>query len=336
MYVNWLNRKDYDFSIINKKLENSRLKNHFTNSGPLVKELETWFREILQIENDKSVYLTSNGTTALHAIVSAINHFNNKELIYATQDFTFPSSILGPLRNTKIVDMTNDHQVCINELSEVDGLIITNVFGNSLDLNTYEEWAKTNKKILIIDNAATPFTFYQKRNTLNYGNASFISLHHTKPFGFGEGGLIIADKKYSDSIERVINFGFDKLRNWNEWGSNYRMSDISAAFIYQHLEINLDKMIKHNIEISDAFKFVCMNNGWQMWNDKSDGHPFLSSLIFFSNNNEELFGLLKRFEWKKYYKPLIGMPVSNKIYEKIICLPCHLDVTTSDILSLKW
>jgi dTDP-4-amino-4,6-dideoxygalactose transaminase len=44
-------------------------------------------------------------------------------------------------------------------------------------------------------------------NSCNLGNASFISLHHTKPIGFGEGGLVIIDKEYEESVRIACNFG---------------------------------------------------------------------------------------------------------------------------------
>lgn len=335
MYINWLNRKDYDLQLLDKFLSDTKRKNHYTNSGPLVFELESYLKEILRIDSSKDVFLTSNGTTALHAIVSAINLKHNKEHRFATQDFTFPSSVLGPLRGSQIVDMNTDHEVEVSQVGDVDGLVITNIFGNCLELDNYEKWAEENDKILIIDNAASPYTFYSGKNSLNFGTASFISLHHTKPLGFGEGGLIVIDKEYSDEVQRVINFGFDSGRNWNEWGSNYRMSDLSAAFIFQHLDRNFEKMVSHHAELRETFYEIAKHNDWQLWKDKSDGEPFLSSLLFFSEKRSTRIKNLKNFEWKKYYKPLQGLPVTNQIYKDIYCLPCHTDVTVKDILLLK-
>ena len=334
MYVNWLNNKQYDLSLIEKKLETSKARNHFTNTGPLVTELECYLKETLQVENGKRVFMAANGTAALHAIVSAINLKKGRDLKYATQDFTFPSSVLGPMRDTEIVDMTSGHEVVLPS-EDVDGLVITNIFGNSLDISTYTDWASSNDKILIIDNAATPFTFYKGKNSINYGTASFISLHHTKPLGFGEGGLIIIDEEYADEVERVLNFGFDSNRDWNTYGSNFRMSDISAAFIFQHIERNFSNMVSHHRELRESFYEVAKHNGWELWSDKSDGDPFLSSLLFFSDKKENKIKNLNRFEWKRYYKPLIGLPNSIEIYDKIHCIPCHSEVTVKDILSLK-
>ena len=334
MYVNWLNHKEYDLSVVEKKLETSKRRNHFTNTGPLVTELECYLKEILKVDKNKRVFMAANGTAALHAIVSAINLKKGRDLKYATQDFTFPSSVLGPMRDAQVLDMTSEHEVQIPSL-DVDGLVITNVFGNSLDVSVYEDWAKANDKVLIIDNAATPYTFYKGKNSINYGTASFISLHHTKPLGFGEGGFIIIDEEYAYEVERVLNFGFDANRDWNTHGSNFRMSDISAAFIFQHVEKNFYNMVSHHRELREAFYEVAKHNEWQLWNDKSDGDPFLSSLLFFSDKAENEIKNLNRFEWKRYYKPLQGLPQSSEIYSKIHCLPCHSEVRVKDILSLK-
>jgi dTDP-4-amino-4,6-dideoxygalactose transaminase len=41
-----------------------------------------------------------------------------------------------------------------------------------------------------------------KKNHLNYDNGCMVSLHHTKPIGFGEGGLIVFDNKYKESWKK--------------------------------------------------------------------------------------------------------------------------------------
>jgi len=86
---------------------------------------------------------------------------------------------------------------------------------------------------LVYDNAATPYSFYEGKNCVNYGVASFVSLHHTKPIGFGEGGLAIIDKKFEKYVRESINFGMDEEKNFTEFGSNCKMSEISAAAILQ-------------------------------------------------------------------------------------------------------
>ena len=148
------------------------------------------------------------------------------------------------LSNAKIIDIDLDGGLNLEELdSSIDGIIVTNIFGNIVDIAKYEKWAKDNNKFLIFDNAATPFTFYKGKSCCNYGNGATISFHHTKPLGFGEGGAIIVDKKYEKNIRCLINFGINLTDNyWVKEGNNYKMSDISAVYIIQYLD-NFDLIV---------------------------------------------------------------------------------------------
>ncbi len=219
MYVNWLNRKDPAFNRVQSLLDESVRKNHFTNSGPLSKKLEDLLREKLEIEDSKIVRTTSNGTAALHLLVEGIRLYHGKDLRFATHAWTFPSAVIGPLKGTQIVDLNKDFDVDLEEVSEdVDGLIVTNPFGYLMDLDRHSRWSQNKDKILIYDNAASPVSYKNVGknfglNSLNFGAGSFISLHQTKLLGFGEGGLLVADKKYEEAIDRAMNFGFDLERN---------------------------------------------------------------------------------------------------------------------------
>ena len=87
--------------------------------------------------------------------------------------------------------------------------------------------------------------FIKAKIVLNYGDGCIISLHHTKPFGFGEGGAIIVDKKYENIIRGLICFGMNlssELHYVRE-GNNSKISEISAVYILQYLQNNFDSII---------------------------------------------------------------------------------------------
>ena len=88
-----------------------------------------------------------------------------------------------------------------------DTVIVTNIFGHLQNFNEILSKTEGRDKKLIIDNAATPYSFWDGINSCNLGTASYISLHHTKPIGFGEGGLVIIDKKYEEAVRIACNFG---------------------------------------------------------------------------------------------------------------------------------
>ena len=338
MYVNWLNRKTPDFNRVQTLLDESVRKNHFTNSGPLSKRLEDLLREKLEIEDSKIVRTAANGTAALHLLIEGMRLYHGKDLKFATHAWTFPSAVIGPLKDTQIVDLTSDFDIDLDEVSDdVDGIIVTNPFGYLMDLDRHSRWAEKKNKILIYDNAASPLSYkkigkYEGLNSLNFGEGSFISLHQTKLLGFGEGGLLVADKKYEEAIDRAMNFGFDRERNWHPHSSNYRMSDISAAFIYDHVERNFTKITEHSALLEETFDEVCQHNGWKKMPNKAGDWCLLNSLVFFSSTTD--IKNLDSFEWKRYYKPLIDRPNARKFFSEVICLPCHLDVSVYDLRSL--
>jgi dTDP-4-amino-4,6-dideoxygalactose transaminase len=337
MYVNWLNRKTPDFNKVQSLLDESIRKNHYTNSGPLGKRLEDLLREKLEIEDSKIIRVTANGTAALHALVEGMRLYHSKNLNFATHAWTFPSAVIGPLKDTQIVDLTPDFDINLDQVTAVDGIIVTNPFGHLMDIDAHQKWAKENNKILIYDNAASPLSYKRNgeshgTNSLNLCDGSFISLHQTKSLGFGEGGLLIADKKYEEAIDRTMNFGFDLDRNWHPHSSNYRMSDLSAAFIYDHLERNFQQITEHSANLEDVFNEVCKHNEWKRMPNHAGDWCLLNSLVFFTD--EKNIKNLNNFEWKKYYKPLRALPVTESFFSDVICLPCHLDVSIYDIRSL--
>lgn len=339
--ISWVPTKKINQDLVNKYLCNCIDTNQFSNYGPNVRLLEKQIRDILQIDSNKCVIATCNGSAALHALASGINWYHQKDMNWATQSFTFPPSAQGILANAKILDINDNGGLDINSVDEnIDGIIVTNVFGNVVDIDQYVNWATTNKKILLFDNAATPFTFYKDKNALNYGHGSIISFHHTKPLGFGEGGAIIVNKEYENLIRRVINFGIDHLKKvpssdlWNQHGSNYKMSDISAVYIIQYLS-NYQSIISHHIKLYDYLKSkLDQIADIRMFPNFSSQSPFLSCFCLLSSkftndylNSFQNYGIYCR----KYYAPLKETQVAEKLYQNIMCIPCTIDMTEEDL-----
>ena len=256
---NWVPKKNIDTDLVNKLLEKSLESNHFTNNGPNVKLLELFIKDKFKVDEDKCVIVVTNGALALHSITSGIQFTENNKITWATQSFTFPPSAQSNLSNVEIIDIDRDGGIDLelvdNSINSINGIIVTNIFGNVVDIDKYVEWAKLNNKFLIFDNAATAYTFYKGKNCVNYGNGCIISFHHTKPFGFGEGGAIIVDKKYENAIRCLNNFGIGLTDEyWVKEGNNSKMSDISAVYILQFLMNNFDKIVSHHNSMYSYFK----------------------------------------------------------------------------------
>ncbi len=347
--VGWICKKPVDFELIQKLLQRSIELNQMTNGGPLIGELERFLRQELEIKDDRCVIVAVNGALALHTLVNGINLHLGKQIRYATQAFTFPCSAQGPCQDSYIIDI-DPVLYCLN-LNEIpadaDGIIVTNLFGNVSPIDNFLQWQKDEvndkcRKILLFDNATVPFSTYRNLNVNNYGDGCIISLHHSKIFGYSEGGIIIAKKEYEESIRKCLNFGFSVSKgvvNWSNLGNNAKMSEVSAAFILGYLSQIPKRIKKHQIQIYQEFKkklepFEPEVKLFPHF-DPLNSVPFVScfALIFrkkITNDDLqtcELSGITSR----KYYTPLNDSPIAKYLFEHILCLPCHLEV---DVLVL--
>ena len=340
MKIEWLNKKDVDHQLVQDLLKDSEENNHFTNYGPLVRKLENKSREWFGIEDNKAVIVVNNASAGLHALASGINKYQNRHLRYATQSYTFPPSAQGSLSDSLIIDIDDEIGLDLDlvPIHLVDGIIVTNIFGNLTRLDKYVDWADKNNKILLFDNAASALSTYQGRNASNFGHGAVISFHHTKPVGFGEGGLVIVDKIYEESVRQCINFGINNdlpfhESYWHREGSNYKMSDVSAAYILQYLERKLPSNHEHHLNLYRYFsKLLNQLNTDEvtLMPNFSDDVPFVTCfcLIFKDvNKSKEQAFLDAGIYCRKYYKPLLKVPKTQYIYDHVLCIPCHSDIT---------
>lgn len=344
MIIPWVANKVINKEKVDYYLNQTALTRHFTNYGPSVQILEQKVREFFDIEDNKCVIAVTNGSVAVHILAAAIGYEKKKKLNWATQSFTFPPSAQANLKNVSILDIDLDtgglDMESVN--SSIDGVIVTNIFGNIVDLDKYEKWAQENNKALIFDNAATCGTQYKGKNALNYGNGCGISFHHTKPFGFGEGGAIIADLKYEKYIRGLINFGIGLDQEHPQFtpeGTNGKMSDISAAYILGYLETNLNNIKTKLNDFYYHFKNELQRRNitvcrlYPSFHDEGQIVPACICLLFSENRDMYLSKLSSVSACRKYYHPLKKMPNVNKVYESIICLPCNIDMTIDDLNS---
>jgi len=347
--MEWVARKNVDYDMVRDILKNSTLTNQFTNGGPVVQELENYIRNTFQIDEEKAVIVVSNGSVALHVLAQAISIVENIPISWATQSFTFPPSAQSTLSNARIIDIDEEGGLSLQDLEkqqrecgiDANGIIVTNIFGNCVDIDKYTSWANKDEnnnntpRFLIFDNAATSYTFYKGKNCLNYGNGSTLSFHHTKPFGFGEGGTIIVDKKYEGTIRCLNNFGIGLSPDtyWSRYGNNNKMSDVSAAFILQYLYQHFYEITERHQRLYHYFVNNIAQRNIQSFRLFPSFHnsiitPSCFSLLFHSPPTQELIEDLTRqgIICRQYYHPLRPTKTAMKFYFHILCLPCNMDM----------
>lgn len=323
--ISYIQRKQIDHDRLNSLIDMCTRQNHFTNAGPVKTILENKIGELINLPHNKRVLCVGNGTLALHTLVAYYNKKAGKILKWVSPSFTFPSCISNNT-NIKLVDI-NPHTYTLSEddVGDADGIIITNLFGTVMDFDI----SRFTDKIIIFDNASSFMSSISGVNICLRGNAAFGSLHHTKTLGFGEGGFVVVDSDMYDDLQALCGFGFrmgDRTPDVN--ASNYKMSDVAAAYILQHME-SYD--IKRHYEIQKLF-FDSLHP-LEIFNYSIDTFYGNLPVVFKHPTSIDVFRA-HGIEANKYYKPLDDHMNANNLYDRIINFPLNVSLCDDEILHM--
>jgi dTDP-4-amino-4,6-dideoxygalactose transaminase len=180
----------------------------------------------------------ATGTAAIQIAIQT--HFNRGARI-AIPDYTHVGTlqaviaagcipVLFPVeRHTWTLDLNAVHK----DMRNLDGLIVVSPFGYGVNMEKYEDFAKAEKKILVYDFAGAWGMKVKTSHTVCY------SLHATKNFSCGEGGLVLFNRKIDyQEAKRLSNFDTLPDRTVNsQYGNNLKMDELKCAIVLAHLDM---------------------------------------------------------------------------------------------------
>lgn len=316
----YIENKSVDQSVVEEFLSHSAKANHWTNFGPVSQMLEERLAEILRLPADLRVIVCSNATVALHTLIAMHHHIHSKALRWVTSAFGFYSSCDGILHTADIADCNEDGMLDLDLLNpnEFDGLIVTNIFGQHRELAEYQAYANKHQKLLVIDAA---MAFHSGNHIAN----ECISLHHTKPWGFGEGGCAIIEEQHADLFRDMLSFGH-KLPNSsiNRLASNGKISDVASAYILMRLN-RIDEIQESYQEQHLRIKSIGESLGLKILGGKST-HPGIPANVPFLLPHPATLAADPLVPARKYYSPLAATPMASNIYSRIVNIACHSDM----------
>ena len=299
-----MERKSIDWSYVQDLLAVSKESNQWTNFGPLTLKLEKKLEFLLELPDYLRVVMTSSGSAAIYGLKKLIEYFyKENQFRWVTSSFNFPIGF------GDIVDC--DERGLLSRPKDYEAAIFINPFGVIQDYGL-EDW----DQYVIVDNAGS---FYQQ----NRHDWEIMSFHHTKPWGFGEGGCAILPYWAENTFRSIINFGRSNEKLL-DFGFNGKMSDVTAAFIYQRLS-QVEDLEKRYIEQYKRILKIAKNFGFVEFVDR------LGFLRF--PMNVPLIGKKPMIHLRnpyvvlhKYYKPLKNTPNASRFYDSIVNFPCHCDL----------
>ena len=221
-----------------------------TGTGNYSIRCNNFFSEKYGINNS---LLTTSCTSALEMAAILLNIKPGDEIIMPSYTYVSTANAFA-LRGAKIVfadsgsDNPNIDVARIEQLitKKTKAIVPVHYAGIACDMNEILLIAKQNSLFVIEDAAHAIHGYYNKKPLGTFGQVSTFSFHETKNITCGEGGmLVINDKQFSERAEVVIekgtnrkNFsqGKTKKYEWVDLGSSYRLSELSAGFLFAQLE----------------------------------------------------------------------------------------------------
>jgi dTDP-4-amino-4,6-dideoxygalactose transaminase len=314
--IHFVDKKSINYKELRVFLKSSEEENHWTNFGPVSSMLEAKLEECFNLDEQKTVLVCSNGTEALFCLVHMHNYLSNRPLRWIVSSFGFYCSHQGPLADAIVVDCNEKAVLDLNLLvpNTFDGIIITNPFGILDNLDEYRDYCVRHNKILICD-SGSGFDALKKHEI-----DEAFSLHHTKPWGFGEGGCIIVDKKNKELIRSIANFGKFGPKEIFYISTNAKISDIACACILQRFNC-LQQIKSIGIQQYNRIAKCGEQFGFKSLVDRTIIHvphcvPLISKKPILNVDNTYV-------KLHKYYEPLEPTLVATRLYNQIVNFPCH-------------
>ncbi len=250
---------------VNEALDDGMLTFH----GTFTKELE---KKICDRFSVKHCILTSSGTTALYTVYEVAKRYicptyydndRGKKPIAITSPMTYAataSQLVLADYDLRFVDFDNNLQIDIDALEKtveylnkiekrsVSILVVPSVYGGMPDMERITILCKKHRIELIEDSAESFGCSQNGKYSGTFGLAGTYSFFANKLITCGEGGAIVTnDAGFAHGCRQFINQGVLKGYYHDSVGSNFRMTNLSAAIGTAQME-NYDNIVKSKFD----------------------------------------------------------------------------------------
>jgi len=202
--------------------------------GPRVKEFESKFASMCGV---KEGIATSNGTTALQTVLTAIDLKPGDEVITtALSFFASTSTIVYTGAKPVFVDVDKESfnidaaQIEAKITPHTKAILPVHIFGQMADMGPIMEIAEKHGLKVIEDAAQAHSATYGGKKAGSIGDAGCFSFYPTKNMTTGEGGIITtSNDEIALRCQMTRDHGCRSKYCHESLGYNYRMQDLNAA-----------------------------------------------------------------------------------------------------------
>ncbi|WP_299848782.1 DegT/DnrJ/EryC1/StrS family aminotransferase [uncultured Roseovarius sp.] len=305
-------------------LEACAQENTWANRGPLYHTMADVFGDHLQVPSGATVTPCANGGVALEAMARLHEQDAGRPLRWVSSSFTFQNMGRGYFADVTFVDCDASGMLDIAALRALDpesydGFVVVNTLGMVQDFSAYISFARESGKAMLFDNAAGV-----RAGIPDWPWQSF-SLHQTKPYGVGEGGLAITPADRAEEFYTLLNYDAPP-EPAGLWMNNGKISDIACAFHISRLEL-VDDWTPQYYEQEARIAGIAQEMGLRPLLPVCGPTP-KTSCAFLCDTPIPLERLrqTQNINFAKYYKPLAQLSMTQEVYAHILNIPTHPDM----------
>ncbi|MDN3669967.1 dTDP-4-amino-4,6-dideoxygalactose transaminase [Echinicola jeungdonensis] len=253
--MNW---KDYNIPF-NKPYQTGReasliqevyAQGKLSGNGAFTQRCQNFLENII---GSKKCLLTQSGTTALELMALLLDIKEGDEVILPSYTFVSTANAFA-LRGAKLVFVDTKKRVPVLDENIVEArigpktkaIIAVHYAGVACNMKALGNIARDNNIYLLEDAAQALGSFYYEKPLGSFGGLAAFSFHETKNISAGEGGcLMINDPRLVERAEILWEKGTDRAAffrgektkyQWQDLGSSFLPSEITAAFLWGQLE----------------------------------------------------------------------------------------------------
>lgn len=299
---------------------------------------------------------TSNGTTALHLALVALDITADDEVIIPDLTFVATGSAVKYI-GAKVVTVDIDEDtlcICPNSIRKAitpktKAIIPVHLYGHPANILNINKIAKEHNIFVIEDAAEAHGAEVDDRKVGSLGDAGVFSFYGNKIITSGEGGMITTN---SVDLYKKMKYLRDhamhkEKRYWHtEVGFNYRMTNLQAALGLAQFE-RIDEILAKKNEVFEWYKQGLKDidavklNYQAPWAKNVYWMVCLEFDGYIENQRNALIEKLKTqgIDSRPYFYPLSDMPmydtahtpITHKVYQKGINLPSYFDISKKQV-----
>ena len=324
--VKFIEAKRPDMDQVARLLGECEAVNQWANFGPLYTRLAAEYSDHMGLAPGLVLTPCANAGIALEMVTRTLAAGEGrKKLRWIGSAFSFKNLGRGYFSDMRFLDCDANGILDFGALLDLpldsfDGIIVTNPFGLYGDYERFIRFAEETGKKLVIDNAAGV------GRVIPAWPWQVFSLHHTKPYGLGEGGLVLSPDMAAEFLRLLINY--DRIPGEPAyWLNNGKISDISCAFLIDRLRQVDDwepGYLEQRQRVSDLFAGFGLATLLPI--EQAPPTNSLPVLMGAPVDDNRLAASARSVDVARQYSPLAALPQAQHIHDQIINFPVHPDL----------